>query len=1191
MNAANDFFPSAARAAGTLSADDKRVVRALEDYAAAVEAGHSLDRNEFLARFPEIAPALAECLDGLDFVAAAAPELAHPAAGQRPGLNRAAAFWPADVLGDYRVIREIGRGGMGVVYEVLQVSLDRRVALKVLPLAAALDGKQLQRFKNEAHAAAQLHHQNIVPVYGVGCERGVHYYAMQFIDGQTLASLIGELRSLLGLDGKDPRLSADLATASLTAALVSGCWAPAAKGDGGGPSRVSSPSDVAKPVDGAETSPGQTVAITGNSTKSPVFFRTAANLMIQAANALEHAHGQGIIHRDVKPANMLADCRGNLWIADFGLARCQNQAGLTMTGDLMGTLRYMSPEQALARRAPLDHRTDIYSLGASLYELLTLEPIFDGSDRQELLRQIANEDPRRPRSLNSAIPVELETIVLKTLEKNPSDRYATAQLLADDLQRYLKDEPIHARPPTLADKTKKWMRRHGAVVRTALAMLFVLIVAVAIVATGAVWRLERERKATSDQLQLTQQAEAEATRRLYRSLVEQARANRLTRRLGQQFETLKVLAEATEYAREINLPEKDLLELRNEAIAALVLPDLKLDQEWPGYPDGSMFLDFDAELRRYARIDRQGLVHVCRIGTGETLHTVTAFGPGDFGPGQETYPLLSPDGRFLRLWRDNRAKVWDLDGAVPKVVVEAAETAFASSFAPNSRELAQARVDGSIELHDLTGGRAARTVAKQPETGNILFHPHQRRLALHGPEGIRFCDLDNGSISVGLPGSVGAANLAWHPSGERIAAAIGRVVVVWDIATGSELARMEGHRDAGISLAYNHAGDLLATSGWGRELRLWDARNGRSLVQGHAVAGPLRFSLDDQRLGVGRSNQSIQLWTVRLARGYRSLARQAGSSGVSYHSCTASPNLPLLAVSTEAGVGFWHLFSGEPLGFLRRAGFEHVLFESSGALLAIGPEGLLRWPVRSDPDDSGVIRIGHPEKLLPGYRANLAASGDGRVIASAQGWGGLVWRSASPQEPLQFAPHYDTRYIGVSPDGRWVATGSHWGTKVKIWDVDRAALAHELPIEDGSGVDFSPDGKWLATTGGGGRVWSVGTWRPGPSLGGVGDVAFSPDSRMLAARTGYAGIRLIDPATGVEFARLEDPEQDVARSLCFSRDGAQLASVDWNPPSIHVWDLRALREELSALRLDWSLPSYPPPPASDTRPLRLEFDE
>ncbi|HVA47070.1 MAG TPA: protein kinase [Pirellulales bacterium] len=535
MNATEDVRPTLPRPAAGSSSDDPRVVRALEEYAAAVEAGRPPARREFQARYPDIAAALAECLDGLEFVQAAAVQMAHPAAKGPGNPVGAAEFWPADALGDYRIVREIGRGGMGVVYEAVQISLGRRVALKVLPFASALDAKQLQRFKNEAQSAAQLHHQNIVPVYGVGSERGVHYYAMQFIDGQTLAALIGELRIRAGLGCRLPPLET-VALASLADELVSGGWAPAAKEqpveDGlPRPSRLEdgllrpsseesshgtaweghppSPATAEMPVSNTVIS----ATATYPSTKGREFFRTVANLGVQAAAALEHAHALGVAHRDIKPANLLLDSRGNLWVADFGLAHCQSQAGLTMTGDVLGTLRYMSPEQALAKRALLDHRTDIYSLGATLYELLTLQPVFDGQERQELLRQIAGEEPRRPRRLNAAIPAELETIVLKALEKDPSERYATAQAFADDLQRYLRDEPIRARPPTLAQKVKKWMRRHRAVVGTAAAMLSLLVVAVAVVASVAAWRLGREQKRTEEEKDRVKSAQQLAERR------------------------------------------------------------------------------------------------------------------------------------------------------------------------------------------------------------------------------------------------------------------------------------------------------------------------------------------------------------------------------------------------------------------------------------------------------------------------------------------------------------------------------------------------------------------------------------------------------------------------------------------------------------------------------------------------------
>ena len=342
-------------------------------------------------------------------------------------------------LGDFRLLREIGRGGMGVVYEAEQLSLGRRIALKVLPFALTLDSRQLQRFKNEARAAAHLHHTNIVPIYSVGCEHGVHFYAMQFIEGQPLSDVIHELRQLAGRGavGSAPRTNQPgriflhprpLAFRPL---WISGDREPERR----------------------ETQAGEiatTPRIAGTSlpsTSGRAFFQTVARFGLQTAEALEHAHQLGVIHRDIKPANLLLDVNGHLWVTDFGLAQVQSDVALTTTGDLVGTLRYMSPEQALARRGVVDHRTDIYSLGATLYELLTLEPAFTGSDRQELLRQIAEDEPRPLRRQDRSIPIDLETIVLKAMAKRVEDRYLTAQELADDLRRFLDQKPIRARRP------------------------------------------------------------------------------------------------------------------------------------------------------------------------------------------------------------------------------------------------------------------------------------------------------------------------------------------------------------------------------------------------------------------------------------------------------------------------------------------------------------------------------------------------------------------------------------------------------------------------------------------------------------------------------------------------------------------------------------------------------------------------
>jgi serine/threonine protein kinase len=482
---------------------EKRLEALLADYLKAAEAGPPPDRGQLLARNPDLAGELADFFAGQDQLEAVASPLraARPAATN--GSHEPSPF-PGDVtgtLGDFRILREVGRGGMGVVYEAEQISLGRRVALKVLPFAAALDAKQLQRFKNEAQAAATLQHQNIVPVHYVGCERGVHFYAMQFIEGQTLAAVIAELRRFAGKEkaGSDrsPEPLSEVANA-----LVSGRLPVSAR-----PSTDAQPTTpyTLPPESPAPDTTAKAGLSTERSLTNRAYFRTVARLGEQAAEALEHAHDMGVIHRDIKPGNLLVDGRGNLWITDLGLAHCQSQAGLTMTGDLVGTLRYMSPEQALAKRVVVDHRTDVYSLGATLYELLTLQPAFTGSDRQELLRQIAFEEPPPPRRLNKAIPAELEIIVLKAMEKNPMERYATAREIAEDLRRFLEDKPIRAKRPSLIQRAMKWKQRHKSLVAAASIVLVMAMVAWS-VSNFLIWEANQREAAAIKQKEEHQRA-------------------------------------------------------------------------------------------------------------------------------------------------------------------------------------------------------------------------------------------------------------------------------------------------------------------------------------------------------------------------------------------------------------------------------------------------------------------------------------------------------------------------------------------------------------------------------------------------------------------------------------------------------------------------------------------------------------
>jgi serine/threonine protein kinase len=332
-------------------------------------------------------------------------------------------------LGDFEIVRELGRGGMGIVYEARQVSLNRRVALKVLGGGLGLTAKAVQRFHREAEAAAKLHHTNIVPVYATGEENGTHFYAMELIDGPSIDHVIRQLRPVEQTD-RVPSASLEATSAY---------------------------------VENATTS-GEAAALTSSSLSSgSAYYDTVARMIAEVADALGYAHENGVIHRDLKPSNLLLSSAGRLSINDFGLARMLEQPGMTLTGEFVGTPMYMSPEQITAGRAPLDHRTDIYSLGATLYELLTLEPPFPAQRREQVIAQIIHKEPRPPRKVDKKVPVDLETICLKAMDKDPDRRYPNGPAMAADLRRYVNRFAISARRAGPWTRFKKWTKRHPGV--------------------------------------------------------------------------------------------------------------------------------------------------------------------------------------------------------------------------------------------------------------------------------------------------------------------------------------------------------------------------------------------------------------------------------------------------------------------------------------------------------------------------------------------------------------------------------------------------------------------------------------------------------------------------------------------------------------------------------------------------------
>jgi WD40 repeat protein len=804
-----------------------------------------------------------------------------------------------------------------------------------------------------------------------------------------------------------------------------------------------------------------------------------------------------------------------------------------------------------------------------------------------------------PAKLSRLMRGELDWIVMRCLEKDRNRRYETANGFAADVQRYLADEAVEACPPSARYRLRKFARRHKRILATVGLVAFALVMGTVVSAWQAIrasdaeglaqTRLQAEteaRNATREQLHLTQQAEDKATQRLYRSLVAQTTASRVSRRIGQRFETLKTLAEATKMARDLNLPAKDFLNLRNEAIACLALPDLRVAKEWNGWPAGSFSVQFDSALERYARVDRQGSVSVRRVADDAEVCHLSGLGPG------ESWPLFSPDGQCLGLSHDSRFQLWKVAGKEPVKVFEWPTAPFA--FSPDGRQCARALPDDSLCLYDLPSGRQTKQLGAGLKPRYLAFHPTDAQLAVSGATGVQVRDLATGDVVADLAQPGGSYSVAWHPDGRTLAAlGADRIIHIWDVATRKPTTRLEGYKGDGIVFAYDHAGDMLVSTSWAGELHLWDPRTGRQLFSTQAPTGCLNFSADDRFLAAEVvPPNGLRIWEVAKPSAFRTLVGSRGPVlGLVPHfgGCAVSPNGRLLAIATEAGVSFRDLAQCKELAFAPVGDTRSVVFESSNALLTGGATGLFHWPVRENVGVPGLLRIGPPTRLLPFWGEEFACSSDRRVITTPQGSGGLVLDRDHPDQPIPLTPHTDVRYAAVSPDGRWAATGSHWDTKVKVWAARTGKLERVLPVESGSRVGFSPDGKWLATNGGGLRLWAVGSWQEGPVIGGEA-FAYSLDGKLLAVDTTFGAVRLVDPDTGREYARLEDPHERRAHQLTFSPDGTQLAAIINDSDSIHVWDLRLIREQLVTMGLDWDLPPYPPAEPDDGQPLRVEVD-
>jgi serine/threonine protein kinase/WD40 repeat protein len=1141
----------------TSSADRNPVDQLAEEFAERYRRGERPSLAEYVEKYPKYADAIRELFPALVVMEQLKPD--GDATGACEGPPAPAEGRAPERLGDYRILREVGRGGMGVVYEAEQVSLGRHVALKVLPPQALLNPTYLERFRREAKAAARLHHTNIVPVFGVGEEDGVHFYAMQFIRGEGLDHVLHDLRRLRGAPGGVP------SERSVAQSFLTGQFAepPTARAEQVGGTPVAAPGGGAEPKSFSALSSGGSEA---------AYYRSAARVGLQVADALSYAHRQGVVHRDVKPSNLLLDAQGTVWVTDFGLAKAEGSDDLTHSGDIVGTMRFMAPERFDGRSLP---QSDVYGLGLTLYELLTLRPAFDDTNKGRLIDKVLHEPPAPPRRLDPRVPRDLETVVLKCLAKDPAERYPTAEALAEDLRRFLADRPIKARRAGNAERLWRWARRNPAVA-SLLACVALLLVAVAVVSAFSAVQL-------NDALGQTRQAEREARLREAEALVGQAHGIRNSRRPGQRFEALAALKKAAVIGRELGQPPEWFDRLRNEAIAALALPDIHITQSWDGFPQGTHRADVGPDFEIYARTTREGGCSVRRVADDVEIARLPELGePASVtvGPGRN---LVLSDERCHKL------QYWDLSGSEPACRFEL--DGFASHhFRPDGRLLAVTLADGSLCVYETgTGACRYRLAANDPAELSIpCLHPTEPIVALSCASGVvRLRDLETGEVFASFrPPSLGMSD--WAPDGRTLAVSEGDSGLVHLYAfdpTARTVRPTRVLRAPGIGgtrISFNPAGDRLVSRGWNNIVHLFDVRTGRLLFSTHSLlstAGAgLRFDSSGERLAaarVGPRQERVGVWSVADGREYRALAHDgSGRWPDCYGGPAVHPGGRLAALGLGGGLALFDVESDRELAIVSPpGGGGNPCFDGDGNLLFACGGGLLRWAVRPDLTQPGRLTLGPPQRLpFPSGDRSVAASRDGRVIAQAIfGTGGGWVQSADAPQPRRLEPG-GCNWCSVSLDGRWVAFGPHV-LRVNVYEVATGRLAFQSPADEHAYCRFSPDGRWLLTENDGGRAYAVGTWEPGPRLGPGVPWDASPDGRVAVVGLPDGVYRLVELATGRELARLEDPDQIYSRAL-FSGDGTRL--VVSAEDGLRVWDLRRILLELTQLGLDWDAPAYRP---------------
>lgn len=976
-------------------------------------------------------------------------------------------------FGDYELIEEIARGGMGVVYKARQITLNRLVAVKMVLHGPFSSEEFVRRFRTETQAVAALHHPNIVAIYEVGHQDGQHYFSMEYIEGQSLADLVRE-----------------------------------------------------KPL-------------------SP---HRAAVYLKAIAEAMQSAHEHGVLHRDLKPSNVLLDVFDQPRITDFGLAKLTTDSRVTITGQTLGSPGHMPPEQARGD-APAP-QADIYSMGALLYHLVTGRPPFQGDTLEGVLLQLQTTDPVSPRRLNPSMPADLETICLKCLQKEPSRRYESAKALAQDLDRFLNNEPVLARPVAIPEKLWLWCRRRPVPAGLSGALLLAMLAGI----SGVVWEWRQARNHALGEIKQRQLAESSAAKirlNLYAADVNLASEAMQRGDYGLARRTLASLVpqpgeedvRGFEWRLLWNLCRGNQLATLTGHERTVTCANFSPDGQW--LATGSS----DQTVRIW---DATKLKPIRTLSAATGAVWSVAFSA-------DTTRLITSGRGGTRLWD---TATWHMVTNLPGQITAVAPTGSVMAVCDSSRNAW--RAPGAISLWDWRTGEKLRAFAKAGH--QMAFSWDGRKLAVAAePTGIDVWDTASSALLHSLSTSNSVWGLAFSPDGKRLVSVSGpRDPLVWDLTEPQPPRTLKGHFLTVWSANYSPDGAVIVTTGADQTVRLWDAETLqlKTILRGHDnEVWSSCFSPDGKKLATGGKDRKVMIWPGELRSPSESLPNR----------------IAIRPLFSPDGIRIGTVgFPGAPSG-LWNVRDRRLIAEIPGrSIVGFTPDGqqIVHW----NADASGLERYSPTGGstsvvMLEEFRTR---SGEIQRYGFSPEWkvlfvvdsAGLVrfWNAESGKLTGSFqGPRPPLRSVALGPDGRYFAEGAEQENIVRLYDRstgrERRLTGHSDAV---SGLAFSPDRATLASGSldGSIRFWNVATGEDLGSLPGhmqeASDVAFSPDGRTLASVNLRHSIKLWHIPTRRELLTFEFSHAgDIVQ---FSPDGRTL-TVTTDENTVRLFDAPALTDE------------------------------